>query len=556
MMLRSKVTTLVRFVLGSFLLTGLLMFLFGVAPTAVEAATIVVTNNDDNGSGSLRQAIWDANPEDVIEFAPALSGQTITLQTQLDIPKSLTIRATVPITISGNPTTRVFEVTAGNVTFDGLTIANGNGGQFGEGGGIRINEENMGNITAVTIQNSTLVGNYAGSGGAIYANTQSGSCSSPPRVFIRNSTLSDNSASVGGALFNFSGVVEISHSTITLNTGNMGGGVLSNNTSDACTRVGHSIISGNSNDDVAAFDSNQRFSSLGHNLIGTAGNNVDFDDFNQTGDQTGVTDPRLSPLADNGGLTRTHALLRSFPVSPAIDGGAATCPLPTDQRGSPRPKNGLCDIGAYEFDCTMLVTNTNSNNTPGSLTNAVSSAPFSVCDSPTIQFDTSLSGQTISPSFPLEITFDVTIQGNVPITISAANSSRAFNILAGNVTLDNLTIANGNVGIWNGDGAGVSIAGPNTAVTITNSTLTGNSANYGGGIYNNGTLTVANSALSGNTANNRSGGGIYNNNGGTLTVNNSALSGNSATHGGGGIFNNQGALTVEQQRPLRQFGHH
>lgn len=59
------------------------------------------------------------------------------------------------------------------------------------------------------------------------------------------------------------------------------------------------------------------------------------------------TNPRLAPLADNCGPTRTHALL---PNSPAIDAGGTSandCPR-VDQRGVARPQGTACDIGAYE----------------------------------------------------------------------------------------------------------------------------------------------------------------------------------------------------------------
>ena len=57
-------------------------------------------------------------------------------------------------------------------------------------------------------------------------------------------------------------------------------------------------------------------------------------------------DPLLAPLAENGGLTPTMALL---PGSPAIDtGDDSTCP-PTDQRGVTRPQGLACDIGAFEL---------------------------------------------------------------------------------------------------------------------------------------------------------------------------------------------------------------
>jgi hypothetical protein len=53
----------------------------------------------------------------------------------------------------------------------------------------------------------------------------------------------------------------------------------------------------------------------------------------------------LGPLADNGGPTKTHALLVS---SPAVDAGY--CPSPTtDQRGVTRPQCLACDIGSFEY---------------------------------------------------------------------------------------------------------------------------------------------------------------------------------------------------------------
>lgn len=59
------------------------------------------------------------------------------------------------------------------------------------------------------------------------------------------------------------------------------------------------------------------------------------------------TDPRLAPLADNGGRTKTHALLDD---SPAIDMGNNAAGLAYDQRGPgfPRVKGPQADIGAYE----------------------------------------------------------------------------------------------------------------------------------------------------------------------------------------------------------------
>src|SRR5262249_58319371 len=61
--------------------------------------------------------------------------------------------------------------------------------------------------------------------------------------------------------------------------------------------------------------------------------------------------PRLGPLASNGGPTLTHALLPSGPPSPAIDKGAVFTPVPaTDQRGPgfARTVGPQTDVGAFE----------------------------------------------------------------------------------------------------------------------------------------------------------------------------------------------------------------
>ncbi len=77
---------------------------------------------------------------------------------------------------------------------------------------------------------------------------------------------------------------------------------------------------------------------------------------------------------------------------------------------------------------------------------------------------------------------------------------------------------------------------------MNNSTLSGNSADLGGGILNPlGSGTHQQHPLRQLRAN--TGGGIFNING-TLTVTSSTLSGNSATNSGGGIYNVAARLTV------------
>ena len=127
------------------------------------------------------------------------------------------------------------------------------------------------------------------------------------------------------------------------------------------------------------------------NLIGTGGSGGLTNGTNNN--QVGVSDPRLSTLANNGGPTLTHALLTG---SPAVDAGSnANLPpdtfdldgdgntseaIPFDQRGMGFNRsvdgNGdgtaTVDIGAYELQ-SILVTNT-ADSGAGSLRQAITDA--------------------------------------------------------------------------------------------------------------------------------------------------------------------------------------
>jgi hypothetical protein len=192
--------------------------------------TIIVTNTNDNGAGSLRQALVDANDGDTID-ATGISG-VITLTTgQLLVDKSVTINgAGVDVlAIDGNAISRVFEIVGGakTVSISGLTIRNGQGGN---GGGI----ENAATVT-LRIINSTLSGNAAGLGGGVF---NSGT------LTIINSTFNNNMASQGGGIYNpGSGMLTISNSTFIGNTAPVAGGVSFN---VGTLQIANSTLSDNS----------------------------------------------------------------------------------------------------------------------------------------------------------------------------------------------------------------------------------------------------------------------------------------------------------------------
>src|SRR5262245_27120887 len=117
----------------------------------------------------------------------------------------------------------------------------------------------------------------------------------------------------------------------------------------------------------------------------------------------------------------------------------------------------------------------------------------------------------------------------------------------GSLTVEGSTIsANRAVRV---DSVGGGIVATNDSVTvIRNSTISVNSAAFGGGIIvgTNGRLTLEGSTVCGNQADadDGQGGGIYVSEGGSLTVTNSTVSGNSARADGGGIFITKGSLTI------------
>jgi hypothetical protein len=172
-----------------------------------------------------------------------------------------------------------------------------------------------------------------------------------------------------------------------------------------------------------------------------------------------------------------------------------------------------------------------------------------------IVFQSGLTGVIALIQGSLDITKDLEIDGpgQDQLQIDAANRSGVFNITADpgvqNVSLADLTIANGTGIVSSGSTVGGGLYNDHAAVTLTHVTLTGNSVpdqGQGGAIYNgSGTLTLEASTVTGNFAGFNGSAGIYNGPQGTVIIQDSMLSGNSAsTNGGtGGILNN-GLLTL------------
>ena len=139
------------------------------------------------------------------------------------------------------------------------------------------------------------------------------------------------------------------------------------------------------------------------------------------------------------------------------------------------------------------------------------------------------------------LTIKAIANSHVTIQRSRASSdpTNPFRILdaAGtSLTLDNLTIRNGNTGVGGADavGGGIRLSGAN--LTLNNSTVENNYAYSGGGGIHAGSstasVTLSHSTVSGNAVRYGGGGGIYNSSG-TLGITASTISSNGAPNGGG-----------------------
>lgn len=195
-----------------------------IKAAAAPRKPIIVTNTNDNGPGSLREAIRTAISGDTIVFSETILPGIIRLTSgPITIDKTLTINGpgTESLTVSGEYSTRIFNTVSGVVEIRNISIINGFDNLATAGGAIQ-------NFTTLNVKNCLFSNNSSPSafGGAI----ANGTIANPTRgiITIENSTFSSNQASFSGAIGNFSGTVNISNSNLFNNSAANNGGAFAN----------------------------------------------------------------------------------------------------------------------------------------------------------------------------------------------------------------------------------------------------------------------------------------------------------------------------------------
>jgi predicted outer membrane repeat protein len=164
--------------------------------------TLLVTNANDRGDGSLRQAILSAQSGDTIKFASSLANRTITLISQLEIAtnKNLIIDGinAKNLTISGNQKTRLFNLNSTsvqptNLTLKNLTLANG----FTSDRGAAINTTHQGSLT---VENLVFRNNVAHKGGGAIFSAFEGNLTVKGSRFEGNKAIAGNDERGAGAI--------------------------------------------------------------------------------------------------------------------------------------------------------------------------------------------------------------------------------------------------------------------------------------------------------------------------------------------------------------------
>lgn len=466
------------------------------------AATITVTNTNDSGPGSLRQALANANNGDTINFS--VTGAITLSSDGLEITKNVTISGPGfnQLAVNGNQALFVFGVfPQRTVSISGLRIRNAQVGVYNNQG-------------TVSVSNSVLIGN---SSAGLYNHVGAS-------MTVANSNISNNS---GTGAYNNQGTLAVSNCIL---SGNSGTGIFNSGTAT----VSNCALSGNS----GGMSSFGTLTASNCDISGNSGNGI----FN--GGTLTVSNCNLSgnsgdgignraPSSAEARLTLVNSNVSDnhfIGVSNYVDEFATLTVTIRNTTVSDNSAGGvLAQGGGVIFGGSIQVTVTNCTVSGNSFWGGIHATGVTNL----FVTDSTISGNSANTGFPdgdigggiygADLVENSTISGN-----SAATSGGG---IYGCNEIVNSTISGNSAGT---SGGGIYELGASDLVSlrVTNSTITGNSAPSGGGIYNrayaiNSVVEISNTILNAGA----SGENIFNESG-TIT----SLGYNLSSDDGGGYL--------------------
>lgn len=422
----------------------------GLAVSSVAlAATFTVTNTADSGSGSLRDALTQANGTpgvDTVTFATGVSG-TIALSTgALPITEGVTVQGPGPaaLAIDGGGVGQVFKMTGTHtsplqsVTLSGLEIRNGVGAT---GGGI------MANGVDLTLRNCVVSGNRATtSGGGVWV-YGGGSNGPVAHVVVDGCTIIGNSVQpaagtnvhVGGGALVMFGTLTVKQSVISGNlvAGGIGAGLAVTNNGDH-DKYGNTLP----NPDTLVVTESR----ITDNTVATAASSYQVMGAGFVVESPGSVTITGSTIADNTIQPQASA-------SAILGGGGVIVNNTAPGTGAPPP--GVVTISGSTFSGNTL---------PGLPAAAASTGMSGGAGIAILDMDGAISNSTISGNTA------GTHGGGVLWSTPKYSTARGVSVIA------NSTIAGNQAGVAAGGVAGLISGNTQFAPSIVNTAISGNTA--------------------------------------------------------------------------------
>lgn len=467
--------------------------------------------NGGDGLTTLREALNAANGiagADTISFAPNLTGKISLTGGELPISDTVTITGlgAAATIVDAQQASRVFNIsgTAGDVTFDGLTIqggkTTGNGRNYA-GAGILNNSTGALTILNSTVQNNSTTGNSTStynnaSGAAIF-------CLNTVTLTLTNSVVSGNftngTRAGGGAIYGYSGgSLTLNQSTITGNSTNADGGrggaiywwagtVALNDTQVRYNKTAGANAPGGaiySNSASVSLDNSNVFANqtLGNNSRGggiySRSGAVNLNNSYISGNQTfGADSDGGGIYSISGAVTLTRSSILSNGTAGDNSNGGGIAVLTGNLTLVNSRVSGNSTTGVHSEGGGILAGNTTTYINSSEISGNATYGNFGY-------------GGGLRLGYGAATLVNSTVSGNFSTSTSAAGGG--ISSFQGTLSLTNCTVANNSSAATNFVGGGIFSS---AAVTINNSIVAKNVCNVGSPDLAVGNLTVNNSLI-------------------------------------------------------------